>query len=181
MHFGFRRIQRLKSTFCLHNNNPASWFAAGTSCKAGIIRNFPKIVGMRLPNSGIALRGMLVEHIINAKEISAREISELEPDERHWANRISERDITDSKCRLQSVAKDGRVAYLPPSTKAEDAISVILGFPVPFVLRPVNNGWRLIGECYIPWIMEGQALMGVDTTRALETEPTAPPIDFRIY
>lgn len=35
---------------------------------------------------------------------------------------------------------------------------VILGADVPFVLRPYDDGYELIGEAYVQGIMDGEAL-----------------------
>jgi len=71
---------------------------------------------------------------------------------------------------------------VPLDSRDGDVVAVFLGFRVPFVLRPYGEGkWQLVGECYVPWLMEGQAVADVDRERAYEDEPLSPLEDFHIY
>jgi hypothetical protein len=47
----------------------------------------------------------------------------------------------------------------PPLAESGDIVCVLLGAPVPFVLREYAQGkYFLIGECYMDGFMDGQAL-----------------------
>jgi hypothetical protein len=39
-----------------------------------------------------------------------------------------------------------------------DLIGVLFGGNVPFILRPMGNRYRLVGECYLHGIMHGEAI-----------------------
>jgi hypothetical protein len=51
----------------------------------------------------------------------------------------------------------GFLASVPYTTKPGDTIAVLTGGPVPFVLRPTRNHYRLVGHCYVHGIMNGEA------------------------
>ena len=77
--------------------------------------------------------------------------------------------------------EDEAVGFLPRETEVGDFICILLGFRVPFVLRPTGNAWQLVGEYYLPWLMEGQQVAHIDWNDAYnETRPT-PLEDFCIY
>jgi hypothetical protein len=48
----------------------------------------------------------------------------------------------------------------PEALCVGDVIAVLLGGPVPYVLRPNSDGWsfRFIGETYVHGVMSGEAL-----------------------
>ena len=53
---------------------------------------------------------------------------------------------------------DGRIGLVPRSSAAGDLICVLYGGRVPYVLRPCEIGYSLIGECYIHGLMNGEAM-----------------------
>ncbi|KAH6708752.1 heterokaryon incompatibility protein-domain-containing protein [Leptodontidium sp. MPI-SDFR-AT-0119] len=52
----------------------------------------------------------------------------------------------------------GYIGQIPKSTQAGDVIGVIGGAAVPFVFRASSGGYKVIGQCYLHGIMEGEAL-----------------------
>ena len=54
----------------------------------------------------------------------------------------------------------GRLAQVPPSAAVGDVLCIPLGSAVPFVVRPVLDGYQLVGECYVHGLMKGEALHG---------------------
>jgi hypothetical protein len=41
----------------------------------------------------------------------------------------------------------------------EDVVCVFYGGSIPFVVRKIEDGyWRMIGECYIDGLMQGEAI-----------------------
>ncbi|KAH8894390.1 hypothetical protein GQ53DRAFT_717120 [Thozetella sp. PMI_491] len=69
------------------------------------------------------------------------------------------RDLRYSFGRRLLVTRDGLLGLVPAEAEAGDVIAVLLGAPVPQVLRLQANGsYRLVGECYIRGIMDGEAL-----------------------
>ncbi|KAK4100676.1 HET-domain-containing protein [Parathielavia hyrcaniae] len=58
---------------------------------------------------------------------------------------------------------DGLVGLGPAATREGDVVVVLFGGVVPFVLRPAERadgrrGWRLVGECFVPGLMQGEAV-----------------------
>ncbi|KAK1753600.1 heterokaryon incompatibility protein-domain-containing protein [Echria macrotheca] len=68
------------------------------------------------------------------------------------------------------VTKAGRFGLGPRDTKAGDAVAVMSGSGVPFVLRERIDGeadsqtWRLVGECYVGGVMAGE-MMGEEEVK----------------
>ena len=60
--------------------------------------------------------------------------------------------------------QDGYVGIGPPSAQPGDAACVLLGSKVPMLLRPfstlTNNGFTVIGECYVHGLDDGVTLLG---------------------
>jgi hypothetical protein len=58
----------------------------------------------------------------------------------------------------------GYLGLVPHGTLLGDAIAIIHGCQVPFVLRASDNSldYRLVGPCYVHGIMYGEALRGRD-------------------
>jgi hypothetical protein len=59
--------------------------------------------------------------------------------------------------------EDGRTGLGPGLARATDEIVVLPGCPVPMILRPSHNGnggYRVVGECFIHDLMNGEALLG---------------------
>jgi hypothetical protein len=52
---------------------------------------------------------------------------------------------------------DGYIGLGPKNSRGGDVVVIILGAGVPFILRPTNQGvYRLVGECYVHGIMDGE-------------------------
>lgn len=59
------------------------------------------------------------------------------------------------------ITERGYVGALPPTAQVGDVVCILFGALVPFLIRPseAKNGcYRLVGECYIHGIMNGEAL-----------------------
>lgn len=52
----------------------------------------------------------------------------------------------------------GYVGHVPKGAQIGDVICVIAGAAVPFALRETAEGYRVVGQCYLHGIMEGEAL-----------------------
>ena len=62
----------------------------------------------------------------------------------------------------QLAITNGKLLGLVPETcVAGDEIFVLYGGQVLFILRPWRGSYKLVGECYIHGIMDGQALRSV--------------------
>lgn len=59
------------------------------------------------------------------------------------------------------ITTSGYLGLGPAGMMEHDSVVVLFGGHVPFVLRATDTGqWRLIGECYVYGIMNGEALEG---------------------
>ena len=62
--------------------------------------------------------------------------------------------------------KEGYIGLAPKATKPGDQISVLLGCPMPLVLRPVatsassQHQYKVVGECYVHGLQDGEAFLG---------------------
>jgi len=64
--------------------------------------------------------------------------------------------------------KNGYIGWVPPKTKPNDLVFIILGTDTPFILRRCSAGshedgsqppvYRLVGECYLHGMMDGEML-----------------------
>ena len=62
--------------------------------------------------------------------------------------------------RLALTSRERLTCCVPRESEDGDCISIILGCPTPFVLRPVEgqNHYRIVGSCYVHGLMDGQAV-----------------------
>ncbi|KAK4151849.1 heterokaryon incompatibility protein-domain-containing protein [Chaetomidium leptoderma] len=51
---------------------------------------------------------------------------------------------------------DGRLALVPHSALPGNEIALLKGSPCPFVVQRVEKGWKLVGDCYVYGMMEGE-------------------------
>lgn len=54
-------------------------------------------------------------------------------------------------------SENGLLALVPCTTKVGDDIVIFQGGKTPFVIRQIDQGWKLIGRCYVHGIMYGAA------------------------
>lgn len=50
------------------------------------------------------------------------------------------------------------MGVVPEITEPGDKLCVLLGCCAPFVIRPKNNRYQLLGECFVPGLMDGEIL-----------------------
>lgn len=69
-----------------------------------------------------------------------------------------ERGIGTNPCeyRRMGLTSDGTVCLLPGATQPGDSLALLRGGRVPFVLRKCGENWKLVGECYVHGVMEGE-------------------------
>ena len=60
--------------------------------------------------------------------------------------------------RVFVTTSTGFIGLTPHGTQEGDLIYIIMGFDIPFVLRPYEDGYELIGEAYIQGIMHGEVV-----------------------
>jgi hypothetical protein len=56
------------------------------------------------------------------------------------------------------VSERGYMGLAPQSAEEAEWICVLLGGRTPFVLRPREDRYELIGPCYVHGIMDGEAM-----------------------
>ena len=54
--------------------------------------------------------------------------------------------------------RSGLLANVPGRSEAGDIVAIFYGWKTPFLLRPVEKGYLLVGECYVHGIMNGEAI-----------------------
>lgn len=57
------------------------------------------------------------------------------------------------------VTENGLMGVGPDAIREGDIIVILFGGRVPYLLRAVDQGYRLVGECYISEVMEGEAIL----------------------
>jgi Heterokaryon incompatibility protein (HET) len=62
----------------------------------------------------------------------------------------------------------GLMGMGPGSMQEGDCLSLLFGGNVPYILRPKDDRYLFIGDCFVDGIMEGQALMGIVASQVLE-------------
>ncbi|KAI6812740.1 hypothetical protein KC342_g17118 [Hortaea werneckii] len=69
----------------------------------------------------------------------------------------------------------------PAEAQPGDALCVFLGYDIPFLMRETPHGWRLLGECLVAGIMEGEVVKDLDWARVMEGEVIEPLQDFHMH
>ena len=52
---------------------------------------------------------------------------------------------------------DGYLAIVPDATELGDQVALLAGGSMPYVVRPIDDDWRLVGAAYVHGIMHGEA------------------------
>ena len=60
--------------------------------------------------------------------------------------------------RVLFTSSIGYLGLVPHGTKEGDIVFVVMGADVPYVLRPYDDGYELIGEAYVQGVMDGEAI-----------------------
>lgn len=60
------------------------------------------------------------------------------------------------------ITREGYMGLGPLNIEPGDLVCILLGAQVPFVLRAVKDGHKLMGECYCHGIMNGEAVRQAD-------------------
>ena len=60
--------------------------------------------------------------------------------------------------RVCFVSASGYVGLAPHGTREGDLVFVIMGADIPFILRPFNDGYDLVGEAYVQGVMDGEVM-----------------------
>ncbi|KAF2754812.1 HET-domain-containing protein [Pseudovirgaria hyperparasitica] len=66
--------------------------------------------------------------------------------------------LVSTRCLFMN--SSGNLGLGPLETKQGDSVAVLVGGATPFVVRPRNHFWILIGECFVDGLMYGEVLFG---------------------
>jgi hypothetical protein len=58
----------------------------------------------------------------------------------------------------------------PLSIQSGDIVTVLFGHPVPVILRPKDNHYLFVGECFVYGLMDGKAIQDYEDGKATATE-----------
>lgn len=64
--------------------------------------------------------------------------------------------------RSFAITRNGYIASTPPIAKPGDVVVVFFGATVPYVLRPQQGGYLLVGDAFVQGLMKGEALLRPD-------------------
>jgi hypothetical protein len=56
------------------------------------------------------------------------------------------------------VTRNGLMGVGPDGMKEGDVIAILFGGMVPYLLRSTDSGYKFVGECYVPGLMDGGAV-----------------------
>jgi hypothetical protein len=91
---------------------------------------------------------------------------------RKWLRSLSPSDRRQAEKILQAcrgrrflVTETGYMGLAHLEAENGDFVFIIPGVSVPFVMREENGGFRLVGECYVQNVMDGEVMIGLDTSR----------------
>lgn len=76
-----------------------------------------------------------------------------------------ERLLHSCRGRRFLVLDTGYIGLAPLEAESGDHVFIIPGVSVPFVLREENGGLRLVGECYVQNVMDGEVMADLDASR----------------
>ena len=70
------------------------------------------------------------------------------------------RDHFLTQLQFNCIAKTqkGSITNVPRTSQVGDLIVILYGWKTPFILRPMCEGYLLIGDCYVYGIMHGKAI-----------------------
>ncbi|KAK4032503.1 heterokaryon incompatibility protein-domain-containing protein [Parachaetomium inaequale] len=70
--------------------------------------------------------------------------------------------IAAATCRGRTLfaTAGGRLGLGPENVQTGDVVTILLGTPVPIVLRPAADRFRYVGDAYVHGIMDGQLMKG---------------------
>jgi hypothetical protein len=84
---------------------------------------------------------------------------------------LDEQDCEDAHCQRFHfkcfVSTSGFMGLVMPEARVGDQIVILCGLEMPFVIRHdvENDHYRLIGECFVLGLMDGEALEDLDECR----------------
>ena len=64
------------------------------------------------------------------------------------------------KSRLFFTTNEGYIGMGPPCAEAGDLVAVVVGCYSPMMLRPAGGHFKVVGECYVCGLSDGEAFLG---------------------
>jgi|HubBroStandDraft_2_1064218.scaffolds.fasta_scaffold3980397_1 hypothetical protein len=58
----------------------------------------------------------------------------------------------------------------PPGMWTGDIVAVLFGHPVPVILRPIDDNYLFVGECFVYGLMDGEAVQDYEDGKRDATE-----------
>jgi hypothetical protein len=74
-------------------------------------------------------------------------------DAEEYADEVTHWNSSKALC----ITEGGLMAMVPAKARSNDQIVILTGSPLPFVIRPINYYYTLIGICYLHDAMDGKA------------------------
>jgi hypothetical protein len=78
------------------------------------------------------------------------------------------------KGRRFCITANGYMCTAPYNSERGDVVVIFEGFRMPFVLRKSGNDWKLVGDCYVHGIMDGELVVPV---KDIEASPDQTSVD----
>ncbi|KAL9619448.1 MAG: hypothetical protein Q9160_005959 [Pyrenula sp. 1 TL-2023] len=75
-----------------------------------------------------------------------------------WASEVGSAALEAMKIAVRFLTRQGYLGQCLPRAEIGDAIALIAGCEIPYLLRPLEDGrYSLVGDCYVHGIMYGEA------------------------
>jgi hypothetical protein len=72
--------------------------------------------------------------------------------------------------RCLFVTPRGYIGVGPPTVQKGDKICILLGCDIPLIIRPIDNHYIVVGDCFVYGIMKGEVIKDIEESRLnLET------------
>lgn len=85
-------------------------------------------------------------------------LDEVDPMDEASHNASDTLTLGPTRGRVFFTSSTGYVGLAPHGTKEGDIVFVVMGADVPFILRPYDDGYELIGEAYVQGVMDGEII-----------------------
>ena len=119
-----------------------------------------KMVYWYQTNRDFQISGYRMEEIVEAHHIAENTLNHAEFT---LLQKISGTMWKKMKHRKLLTTKGGYLVLGPESAQSGDTIAVLFGCQVPVIVRQHADHYEFIGTCYVHGIMQGEALVELDT------------------
>ena len=105
----------------------------------------------------LRLGGWTIRELVLERSESLEAIETPRDMQQRWFNVLTDTNRISGGRRFLTT-QQGYVGWAPCLTRKGDKIFVLLGCRTPVILRPQGDSFRLIGECYIHGVMNGEVI-----------------------